>query len=368
MMAPREVEPTPRERDERERVKRSPSRAGGVAAFALVIGVLIVVVLAVSVWGFILRPWSDVEPGSPVQIEIAEGTTTNEIATKLADTGVVTNPNMFRIQTRMAGADGELKAGVYDFVTGMPTSDVIDRMRQGPAIRYATVTIPEGYVIEQIAARFEEQAGIPADEFVALANGGTDEFPDREYLSYAYNGSLEGYLFPKTYRVKEGSTARDVIEMMLDQFEEEVAQVDLTQAQQRGMTLHEVVTIASMIEREAAVSEERTLISSVIHNRLRDGMRLEIDATIEYVLPGNRFRLKNSDLQVDSPFNTYRNGGLPPGPISNPGLASLQAAAAPDETEYLYYVLTGKDGSHTFATNSEEFLKAKKLSKEVFGK
>ena len=106
----------------------------------------------------------------------------------------------------------------------------------------------------------------------------------------------------------------------------------------------------------------------MIYNRLAKGMRLEIDATIEYVLPGNRFRLKNSDLQVDSPYNTYRNSGLPPGPISNPGLASLEAAAHPAESEYLYYVLTGRDGSHTFATNAEEFLEAKKLSKEVFGK
>jgi UPF0755 protein len=366
-MGTREVDPTPRERTERERVKRSPSRAGGVAAFVGVVVLLLIVVLAVSVWGFILRPWSDAEPGNPVQIEIAQGSTTNEIAEKLAETGVVANPNMFRIQARMAGADGELKAGVYDLVTGMPASDVIDQLQSGPKVKYATVTIPEGYVIEQIAERVEEQTGIPAEEFTALANGGTAEFPDRAYLEYAYEGSLEGYLFPKTYRVKEGSTARDVIEMMLDQFEEEIERVDLAQAQQQGMTLHEVVTLASMIEREAAVPEERTLISSVIYNRLAEGMRLEIDATIEYVLPGNRFRLKNSDLEVDSPYNTYRNAGLPPGPISNPGLASLQAAAQPAQSEYLFYVLTGKDGSHTFATNVDEFLEAKRLSKEVFG-
>ena len=143
--------------------------------------------------------------------------------------------------------------------------------------------------------------------------------------------------------------------------------MDTAGAEERGLDLHELVTVASMIEREARVAEERELISSVIYNRLDQGMRLEIDATIEYVLPGNRFRLRNSDLEIDSPYNTYRNAGLPPGPISNPGLASLQAAAAPADTDYLYYVLTGTDGSHTFATNVDDFLAAKRLSKEVFG-
>jgi UPF0755 protein len=366
-MTERDNTPTPRERGSDARVRKRPGRAGGVAVFLGVVVVALVLVLMVSAWGLFLRSWNDVPAGQAIQIEVASGASTKEIAIQLAESGVISNPNMFRLQSRVAGADGQLRAGVYDLVSGMPNADIIERLRQGPPIAYTTVTIPEGFVIEQIAERFEVQAGIPADEFTALANGGIEEFPDREYLEYVHEGSLEGYLFPKTYRIKEGSTAREVIEMMLDQFELEMESVDTTYAEQKGIFLHELVTVASMIEREARVPEERELISSVIYNRLADGMRLEIDATIEYVLPGNRFRLRNSDLEIDSPYNTYRNGGLPPGPISNPGLAALQAAAAPADTEYLYYVLTGTDGSHTFATNVDDFLAAKQRSKEVFG-
>lgn len=366
-MTPRDGQPQPRERGGNARVKRRPGRRGGVTLVLGVIFIALVIVLAVSAWSVLLRPWSDVSSGQHIQVEVVEGASTQEIAIQLAEAGVIDNPNMFRLQSRMAAADGELRAGVYDFVSGMPIPDIIERLRSGPPIAYTTVTIPEGFVIEQIAERLQEKVGIPADEFTALAYGGIEEFPEREYLADAYQGSLEGYLFPKTYRIAEGSTARDVIDMMLDQFELETAGVDTTYAQQQGMSTHELITLASMIEREARVAEERELISSVIYNRLTKGMRLEIDATIEYVLPGNRFRLKSSDLEIDSPYNTYKNAGLPPGPIANPGLASIQAAAAPADTEYLYYVLTGTDGSHTFATNHEDFLAAKQKSKEVFG-
>ncbi|MDO8987466.1 MAG: endolytic transglycosylase MltG, partial [Coriobacteriia bacterium] len=202
-----------------------------------------------------------------------------------------------------------------------------------------------------------------------LAKTGAAQFaPDHPYLSGAYAGSLEGYLFPKTYRFKAGTTATEAIEAMLDQFDVEFQRVDMTFPESRGISVHEVVVLASMIEREVKIDTERELVSSVIYNRLGRGMLLEIDATIEYVLPGNRFRLRNSDLALDSPYNTYRYEGLPPGAISNPGSASLMAAARPAQTDYLYYVLTSKDGSHTFCKTQDEFFVAKAKSKEVFGK
>jgi UPF0755 protein len=366
-MAERDTAPEPRDRKPEPRVRRRPGRAGGVALFLAVMAIALVVVIAVSAWGLLLRPWSDVPAGRTVAFVVDQGDSTQEIAVALAEAGVISNPNMFRLQSRLAGADGRLRAGSYDLVSGMPIPDIIERLRQGPPVAYTTVTIPEGFVIEQIAERVEVQTGIPSEEFAALANGGIEEFPDRTYLADVHEGSLEGYLFPKTYRVKEGSDARDVIEMMLDQFELEMDNVDTTYTEQRGLSLHELVTIASMIESEARVPEERALISSVIYNRLDVPMRLEICATIEYVVPGNRLRLSEEDLAVESPYNTYRNDGLPPGPISNPGLASLQAASAPADTEYIFYVLTGTDGSHTFATNIDDFLAAKQKSKEVFG-
>lgn len=338
-----------------------------VTAIALI--VFVALVLGGGAWLVLYRPDRDVAAGKPTQVQVPAGSSTREIARLLSNAGVVRNANMFRLQTRLAEADGKLRAGVYDLSTGMPYELVIERLEEGPPISYVTVTIPEGFVLDQIAARLEKQAGIPQDEFMALARGGAGEFADgHPYLSDVYRDSLEGYLFPKTYRIKEGAGATEVIEMMLDQFDKELEQVDTDAAAARGLSLNELVVAASMIERETRVDKERRLVSSVIYNRLARSMRLEIDATIEYVLPGNRFRLRYSDLRIDSPYNTYRNKGLPPGPISNPGLESLKAAADPAETDYIYYVLTSKNGTHTFATNERDFLRAKTKSKEVFGR
>lgn len=340
-----------------------------LSCIAVALAALTVIMLILATWHIFFAPQNQSAPGKSVQIEVARGASTAKIARTLAGAGVVQNASMFRLRVRLAGADGTLRPGVYDLKTGMPYGVVIDALREGPTVKYLKLTIPEGFTAEQIAERVEKVVGIPAEEFLKLAQGGAPRFSaDHPYLDGAYKGSLEGYLFPKTYRVAEGASAAEVIEMMLDQFDEEISQVDVEGAAARGTTLPQIVTIASIIEREAQLDEERPLVASVIYNRLRKGMRLEIDATIEYVLPGNRFRLRTSQLRIKSPYNTYLNEGLPPGPIASPGLKSLQAAAEPAETRYIYYVLTGKDGSHTYTTNLQDFLKAKQKSKEVFGK
>jgi UPF0755 protein len=273
---------------------------------------------------------------------------------------------MFRLRARLDGIDGELRPGVYDLVTGMGYDDVVETLLAGPPVAYTTVTIPEGFTVEQIAERVSTEAGISAEEIAELGLSGASAFQEAyPFVSDGYQGSLEGYLFPDTYRIAEGSTARDVIALMLDQFAEEFATLDLAYPDEAGLTPHQVVTLASMVEREARLADERPIVASVIYNRLARGMRLEIDATIEYVIKENRPRLLNKDLEVDSPYNTYKYDGLPPGPIASPGLASLEAAADPAETGYLYYVLTSADGAHTFTETYEEFLEAKEKSREV---
>lgn len=342
--------------------------AGGVITAVLAVLIVVLAIGAVGVWWVLYRPVTKVEAGKPVQIEVPQGAPTSVIATQLADKGIVTSPTMFRLKTRQAGADGKLRAGVYDLATRMPYELVIEKLVKGPPIAYVTVTIPEGWVIEQIAERLAAQAGIDEQEFLELAKGGAEQFADEHpYLRGAYEGSLEGYLFPKTYRLREGTTASEAIEIMLDQFDTEIESVDLAKAHKRGFDVDEVVIMASIIEREARIEKERPLVSSVIHNRLEKDWKLEICATIEYVLPGNRLRLTWAQTRTPTPYNTYLHKGLPPGPISNPGLASLQAAVAPADTDYMYYVLTGKDGSQTYAATETEFLKAKRKSKEVFG-
>jgi len=333
---------------------------------ALVAMILIVGIPVYAGYRTLIAPETEVAAGQTVEVTIPAGSDTARIAEILAEVGVIDNGAMFRLRARLDEVDGKLRPGVYQLSTGMPYSLVLERLLAGPPLEYVTITIPEGLTVDQIAERFESQAGIPAAEIVALAYGQAEMFAaEHPYLTGVYQESLEGYLFPKTYRVLADATASDVIEMMLDQFDTEMASVDLAYTTARGMSLHEVVTLASMIEREARVADERPLVSSVIYNRLDRGMRLEIDATIEYVIRENRPRLLNRDLEIDSPYNTYRNAGLPPGPIASPGLAALQAAAAPAQSNYIYYVLTSTDGSHTFAETYEEFLVAKEKSREV---
>lgn len=336
---------------------------------AILVSTALVVVMGAAAWMLLASSQPISSPGSPVQIEVKQGSSTSEIAQKLIAAQVIGNANAFRLRCRLTGADGKLRSGVYDLTTGMSDADVLAALRAGPSTTYVSVTIPEGFVITQIAQRLEEQADIPAREFEVLATSGASEFAQEyPYLANTYKGSLEGFLFPKTYRIKQGSSAREVAGMMLAQFDDELALVDVKQAADNGLSVVQLVTLASMIERESKLDEERPLVSSVIHNRLKRNMLLKIDATIQYVLGNNRFRLTNRDIQLDTPYNTYLYRGLPPGPISSPGLASLKAAAAPAQTQLLYYVLTGKDGSHTFTTNLADFLIAKKKSKEVFGR
>jgi len=342
--------------------------------FGIVLALLAVVLIAGIVGGYAAwfnafkRPAVSVEPGQAVTIIVPEGASTAKIGEILAGQGVVENANAFRVEVRDAGVGGDLRAGVYELTTGMSYAEAIDALTRGPVIRYTRVTIPEGWRVDQVAARLAEKAGISEREFLALADGGGAEFAaEHPYLAGAYRGSLEGFLFPKTYMIEEGASARDVIEMMLDQFDKEIASVGVAGARKAGYTLPELVTMASIVERETKLAKERPLVSSVIYNRLDDRMRLDMCSTVEYVLKEHKLRLSYADLEIDSPYNTYKHAGLPPGPIASPGLASLKAAAAPADTEYLYYVLTGKDGSHTFARNSAEFAKAKAKSKRVFG-
>lgn len=339
-------------------------RARKVVMLAVAVA-LAVCMPAYGAWRLFFAREADVGAGVPVQIEVPAGSDSADIAKLLAEAGVIDNAAMFRARARIDGIDAELRPGVYDLVTGMPYDEVVKCLLDGPSAGYIKVTIPEGFTAAKIANRLEAQAGIPAEEFLELAYGQAAMFADQHpYLQDAHEGSLEGYLFPKTYEIPARSSAADVIQMMLDQFDAEYARLDAKAKADSGLSVHEVVTIASMIEREARLPEERALISSVIHNRLAKGMKLEIDATVEYVIQENRPRLLKSDLAVDSPYNTYKHHGLPPGPISNPGLASIEAAILPAKTSYLYYVRTGEDGSHTFCETYEEFLEAKERSKE----
>ncbi len=215
------------------------------------------------------------------------------------------------------------------------------------------VTVPEGLTIKQTAEKVAEQTegAVTTGEFeVATKAGGYDY----DFLEGS-GGNLEGFLFPKTYEVTDEETGRDVVALMLDQFGKETGTLEWARAQAHNLTRYDVLIIASMVEKEAKVPEERPIIASVIYNRLGAGMRLQIDATVQYALGVWKLELTYSDLEVDSPYNTYKVSGLPPGPICTPGFESIRAALYPEETDYLYYLLTSPEGRHSFTADYEQF-------------
>lgn len=350
-------------------VSRAPRRARRARrSGARVVVALVVVALLVVAWS-LGRTEHSAPAGRRVTVTIAKGSSTAAIAQRLAASGVVRNALMLRIRARLAHADGALKAGEYSLSTGMPYGDVLAKLASGPDIVYYDVPIPEGFTARQVAARFAKRAGVSQSELLALVTKGAAGFAEgRPYLAKAPGGSLEGFLFPATYRVKKGTSARAVVAMMLDQFDQRTAGLDLSYAKAHGLDLAGVTTIASILERETKLSKEYPLVASVIYNRLARPMRLQLDSTVFYGLPPGTTTLTKADLANDSPYNTYSHDGLPVGPISNPGMAALKAAASPAKTNYYYYVLTGKDGSQTFTTTYADFLKAVKKYHEVFGR
>jgi UPF0755 protein len=219
-----------------------------------------------------------------------------------------------------------------------------------------TITIPEGYDRRQIAA-IAEQEGLSGD--YVKASEASKGFNPARYGAQD-PASLEGFLFPATYDLPRRPTADDLVVRQLDAFEQYISEVNMRYARTKNLTTYDVLIIASMIEREVQVPKERKLVAGVIYNRLSEGLQLQIDATIRFAQNNYTKPLSSSDLQVDSPYNTYANYGLPPGPIGNPGLASIQAAAHPADVSYLYYVVKPNTcGEHTFATTEAQFNRAK---------
>jgi len=299
-------------------------------------------------------------PGETVQFTISQGDTTAAVAQHLANMGLVPNAVLFRFWVQFRGAEGKLQAGDYQLRQGMSMDELIETLQAARA-KDVPVTFIEGRRLEEFAAALDQaNAGIDSQRFLDLARRGTFTYDFLE--SKPAGASLEGYLFPDTYRVIPGQTTpEDLIHQMLKRFGDNVTPQMRQEAQANGLTIHQLVTLASIIEREAQVKEERPRISAVFYNRLRDKECLCADATIQYAIgnasnwwPTLRDQAKN--IAPDSPYNSYTHNGLPPGPISNPGAASLKAAAEPEKTGYKYYVRDDvkNDGSHQFAVTLAE--------------
>lgn len=295
-------------------------------------------------------------PGKPVRLDIPEGAGASEIGDILAEAGVIDSSFGWRVALFLHSGNEAIQAGSYRIATGLTAPDAIDALLEKPPAPPSTsVTFLEGSWLTDFAARVSEDAGIDEDEFLRLATSG------KVRSKYQPNDvdTLEGLLFPSTYEVIEDDTARSVLTRLVEEFESQAEGLDFARVEETGVSAYEAITIASMIEAEAQLDEERPMVARVIYNRLQEGMVLGIDATVLYALGEHKAELTTEDLAIDSPYNTREVTGLPPTPIGAPGLESLKAALAPAEGEWLYYVLADCEGHHAFSESYDEFLENK---------
>lgn len=339
--------------------------------------VLIVILLLVLAGGggawYVWNGMQPVKPAGPaVTFTIEKGMGSADIADLLEDQGIIRNGLLFKGYLKWVNEGSSFKAGTYTASPGDTYDNLISRLNAGDIVKEEMVvfTIPEGFTVRQIADKLAEAWNQKAEVFLEIMNSGaglaaadTLEIPENEELRHR----LEGYLFPETYELVKDSTPQEVVEAMLEQLVKQLDSIPdwRTVLSERGLTLHELLTVASLVEREVVVNEERPIVAGVIYNRVNKGQKLEIDATVQYLLDKQKERLFYKDLEVENPYNTYRNEGLPPGPISSPGLASIKAALEPEATDYYFYV-TKKDGTqgHLFGKTYEEHLANIKKSEQ----
>jgi UPF0755 protein len=333
-------------------------RARGRALRSLLILILLFAVLGAAAGGVYLYAVGGSGPSEPVEVIVPKGATAAEVGELLEDAGVIRSSLAFRLMASVRGTGSEIEAGHYAMLTNMSLNEVFSLIEKGPedTTPTVTVTIPEGFRVEQVAVSLADQLDISRRGFVRAATSG--EFSLPPYLPEGIK-TVEGFLFPETYQIRENATTSDVITRQLDQFRVVADQLPWGNAEGLGVTPYEVVIIASLIEEEARIPEDRAKVAAVIYNRLAKGMNLEIDATVLYALGRHKDRVLYSDLEVESPYNTYLHPGLPPTPIASPGMASLEAALQPADADYLYYVVIDDSGRHAFTASYEEFLRFK---------
>ncbi len=278
------------------------------------------------------------------------------VAKQLKDAGIIKYKGLFQLYCSVSHAKTKIDPGTYELSTNYDYRALVKKMQVGSGAMVTTkVTIPEGYTMEQIFQKLEDENVCSYDDLMDAAANYSYNY---SFIDQSMQGDakrLEGFLFPDTYEFYQGMQASSAINKFLENFHDRLTAEMLEKADERGMTMQEVVTVASMIEKEAANDDERAMIAAVIYNRIEAGMPLQIDSTIMYVLPEHKDVLTVEDTKIDSPYNTYQNKGLPPTPIANPGLASIKATLSPASTQALYYALDAESGTHKFFTNYGEF-------------
>jgi UPF0755 protein len=313
---------------------------------------IIPVVLALCLGGLALHLWMQVQTPvrlrEPVIVQVRRNTTLSTVALGLQQRGLIPNARALRLFARLTHRAGKLKVGDYAVKDGMRPLEILDLLNSGRAVAFP-LTIPEGKWVSEYAAYVGDRWPDAARAFSAQAAKAADYLKAAPFIE---NGSLEGYLFPSTYSFEAGATADGMIRAMLRGFAETIQAEYTAHPPADGRTLRQVLILASLVEAEAKVEVDRARIAGVLMNRLHRGMKLQCDATVLYAHHARLKRVLFRDLEIDSPYNTYRYAGLPPGPICSPGLASFQAALAPETHGYFYYVAKS-DGSHIFSETAD---------------
>jgi UPF0755 protein len=301
--------------------------------------------------------WPQHNPHKIIKITVESGSTLKNISNLLANKNIISNKNIFSLAVMIMGKEKELPTGTFRIVNAKSNYSIIQQLVYGaPEIK--KVRILEGWNVNQIVDHLSITMGFDSLALVKLIE-------NEKFISkHGINGrSLEGYLSPDTYFFFEGESPESVIAQLIKEYKTFWNTNNYKRAKELSLTEHEVVTLASIIEGEAIYDSERSKISAVYHNRLKINMKLQADPTIQYIIPDSPRRLLNRDLRIKSPYNTYLNKGLPPGPINCPGKESIKAALYPEQNDFIYFVATG-DGYHTFSTNENDHNRAKqKLQK-----
>lgn len=327
--------------------KKKQKKTSFTATTLLILTLLLSPLLYVGYWFY--TPHNP--NGQNEIVEIKKGGNINTISSLLKERGLINNSLYYRIIGRIVSFGLKPKAGEYLLSASMSPSVIMGKISNGKVYMHQ-VTIPEGFNIYEIASLLEGKQLANKERFLAAAT-------DREFIkSLSFDiPSLEGYLFPDTYLLSKGMTEREIAAKMVKTFKELAYNEIAAKASAVGLTPHQVVNMASLVEKETSLKEEKNIVSSVFHNRLKKGMRLQCDPTVIYAIKNFDGNIRKKDLMIDSPYNTYRYAGLPIGPIANPGLDSIRGVLYPVQSNYLYFVAT-KQGGHYFSTNIKDHNRA----------
>ena len=289
---------------------------------------------------------------SNIIVKVSSGMTTAEIADQLSKKNVIASSLKFRLISRFRGYDGKLKPGTYVFKANMSDEEIFEELLEGSK-HLVKFTIPEGFTVKQIAERLYNLELTDKNDFLEAA----ENFSPYDYMKRSENVlyAAEGFLFPETYSVESDYSIEEILEMMSNEFNKRLTEEMRVKSAKMNLTIHELITLASLVEKEVRYSEDRPVVAQIFLKRLKMNMPLQSDATLQYLMDAPKEDVTISDTKIESPYNTYQNVGLPPGPVANPGIAAIEAVLNPADTDYLYFV-ADREGHNHYAYTYEEHL------------